>query len=453
MTGAMAIPVKSDFARARPAPPERAAPAEGAATPRVTIALYGELTHDRRVQREATTLARAGYKVTIAALGSDSANQMNDREENIRVVSWEPGASKVLPGAWSPFRPEEAGLDVGEPGRGGRGGRLGWFAAYARNLRSWGRWAVRSAGDTDVWHAVDLTGLAALGLAGIGPRARLVYDSHELFLESGSAARMPKPARWALGRVERRLARRADAVVTVNLSIADELARRYGVESAVVMNCPLFSDVRRPGLMRARLGLGERPVLIHHGHLSDGRGIGHTIEALRLLPPEVALVLLGDGPLVPWIREQQDRPELSGRLFWHPAVALGELLSWVVDADLGLMLFEPTELNFVYATPNRLFDCVVAGVPVVASDFPEFRRVVEGEGMGAVCDPTDDRAIAQAVARLLAAPDRLAEMQSRARDAGRTRYNWDAQASRLIDVYRRVVPIGAGDERAAQGGA
>ena len=114
-------------------------------------------------------------------------------------------------------------------------------------------------------------------------------------------------------------------------------------------------------------------MLLHHGSLSDGRGIRHTIDALRLLPAEVALVLLGDGPLVPWIREQQERPDLAGRLFWHPAVALNELLSWVVDADLGVMLFEPTELNFLYMTPNKLFDCVVAGVPVLASDFPEFR--------------------------------------------------------------------------------
>lgn len=411
----------------------------------MTIALYGELTHDRRVQREATTLARAGYKVTIAALGSDSANQMNDREDDIRVVSWQPDASKVLPGAWSPFRPEEAGLDVGATGR---GGRLGWFAAYVRNLRTWGRWAVRSASGTDVWHAVDLTGLAALGLAGIGADPCLIYDSHELFLESGSAARMPRPARWVLARAESRLAQRADGVITVNPSIADELSRRYGVDPVVVMNCPLLSDVRRPGLMRARLELGGRPVLLHHGSLSDGRGIRHTIDALRLLPADVALVLLGDGPLVPWIREQQGQPDLAGRLFWHPAVPVDELLSWVVDADVGVMLFEPTELNFLYATPNRLFDCIVAGVPVLASDFPEFRRIVKGEGIGEVCDPTDNRGIADSIGQLLAAPDEFAAMQARARSCARIRYNWDTQAAEMLALYRQVVPVGPGHNRA-----
>jgi glycosyltransferase involved in cell wall biosynthesis len=417
-------------------------PAAGGTRPRVAIALYADLTHDRRVQREAVTLSQAGYDVTIAALESAGSGGM-DPGDSVKVISWRPTASQILPGAWSPFRPEGAGASVGAP----RGGRLGWLAAYGRNLRSWGRWAVRSMGQPDVWHAVDLTGLAALGLAGIGADACLIYDSHELYLESGSAARIPGPARWVLARVESRLAHRAAAVITVNPSIAHELSRRYGVDPVVVMNCPLLSDVRRPGRMRARLALGGRPVLLHHGSLGDGRGIGHTIDALRLLPAEVALVLLGDGPLVPWIREQQERPELAGRLFWHPAVPLNELLSWVVDADLGVMLFEPTELNSLYATPNRLFDCVVAGVPVLASDFPEFRRIVNGDGIGEVCDPTDNRVIAESIGRLLAAPEQLAAMQIRARSAARIKYNWDTQAAALLDVYRQVVPTGSGQQR------
>lgn len=414
----------------------------GGIRPRVAIALYADVTHDGRVQREAVTLSQAGYDVTIAALGSAGISGA-DLGDGVRVISWQPTASRVLKGTWSPFRPEQTGAGVGAP----RGGRLGWFAGYGRNLRSWGRWAVRSMGQPDVWHAVDLTGLIALGLAGIGADARLVYDSHELFVESGSIARMPGPARWVLARVERRLAHRAAGVITVNPSIADELSRRYGVDPVVVMNCPPLSDVRRPGLMRARLALGGRPVLLHHGSLSDGRGIRHTIDALRLLPAEVALVLLGDGPLVPWIREQQERPDLAGRLFWHPAVALNELLSWVVDADLGVMLFEPIELNFLYATPNRLFDCIVAGVPVLASDFPEFRRIVKGEGIGEVCDPTDDRVIAESIGRLLAAPDQLAAMQTRARSAARIKYNWDTQATALLEVYQQVALTGSGHRR------
>ncbi len=208
----------------------------------------------------------------------------------------------------------------------------------------------------------------------------------------------------------------------------------------VVMNCPPLAEVARPGALRTTLGVGERPVLLHHGSLSAGRGIEQTVAALEHLPADMVLVLLGDGPLVPWIQEQRLRPELAGRLLWHPAVPLEDISSWVVDADLGVMLFEPTELNFLYATPNRLFDCIAAGVPVIASDFPEFRRIVIGYAVGAVCDPTDPRLIRDSINQLLSSKSDLAAMSDRARRASRQTLNWESQANGMLDLYRRIAP-------------
>jgi glycosyltransferase involved in cell wall biosynthesis len=119
---------------------------------------------------------------------------------------------------------------------------------------------------------------------------------------------------------------------------------------------------------------------------------------------------------------------------------LADLLSWVVDADLGLSLIAPTELNFVLSTPNKLFECITAGVPVLASDFPEMRRIVLGEGIGQVSDPADPRSVSDAIKQLLAAPGRLVEMRERARSAARITYNWDAQATPMVDLYRRISP-------------
>ncbi len=402
--------------------------------PRVAIALYGDLTHDGRVQREAASLANAGYRVTVLALAAGDVSP--EFEDDIEYLAWSPGATAVLPGTWSPFYPENPGTKQGRLA----GQRLGWFAGYVANLRAWGRWAVHSGGQATVWHAVDFTGLVALALGRLPRSRRLIYDSHELYLESGTAVRLPRPAHWLLKRVEGRLARRAEGVITVNQSIADELVRRYGVDPVVVMNCPPLAEVARPGALRTTLGVGERPVLLHHGSLSAGRGIEQTVAALEHLPADMVLVLLGDGPLVPWIQEQRLRPELAGRLLWHPAVPLEDISSWVVDADLGVMLFEPTELNFLYATPNRLFDCIAAGVPVIASDFPEFRRIVIGYAVGAVCDPTDPRLIRDSINQLLSSKSDLAAMSDRARRASRQTLNWESQANGMLDLYRRIAP-------------
>lgn len=408
-------------------------PRAAGARPRVAMALYADPTHDGRVQREAASLAREGYDVTILALQGREPLAMEPMQ-GVRVIGKRPTASKVIPGTRSPFHPGDPGTSPPVSG-----GRFGWAVGYAANLRSWGRWAIRAAGTPDLWHAHDFTGILALALGGLPRRTPLVYDSHELYMELGSAARMPGPVRRTLGAIERRLARRALGVITVNQAVAAELSRRYGVDPVVVLNCPPYVEVSRPGRLRAALGLADQQILLYHGAVSEGRGIEVTVEALERLPSSVVFVVLGDGALVPWVREQQRRPDFADRLFWHPAVPLAELLSWVVDADLGMALIAPTELNFVLSTPNKLFECITAGVPVLASDFPEMRRIVVGEGIGEVCDPSDPSRIVESVGRLLTAPVQLAEMRERASHAARTTYNWDAQAAGLVDLYRRIL--------------
>jgi glycosyltransferase involved in cell wall biosynthesis len=400
----------------------------------VAMMLYSDPTNDGRVQREAATLAQAGYHVRVFALGMGE-EPLIERMAGVEVIGMRPSASKVLPGTQSPFHPGDPGTS-----RSVRGGRLGWAAGYGANLRAWGKWAVRAAGKPTIWHAHDFSGLLGLAMGGPLPDTPIVYDSHELYLEMGSAVRMPRPARLVLRRIERRLARRAAGVITINRGVAGELRRRYGVDPTVLMNCPSYVEVSRPGRLRAALGLADQQIVLYHGAVTSGRGIEIMIEALSYLPPSVVFVVLGNGSLVPFLLDQQRRPELSDRIYWHAAVSQEELLSWVVDADLGSVLTEPTELNQVLSTPNKLFECLTAGVPMVASDFGEIRRIVLGEGVGAVCNPTNPRLIAEAIVGLLAHQDELASMRERAHTAARLRYNWDAQAVTLLDLYRRISP-------------
>lgn len=189
----------------------------------------------------------------------------------------------------------------------------------------------------DAWHAHDLTGLAALGATGVLKQVPVVYDSHELYLGSGTAMRLPAPARWLLRRYEGSLARHSAAVITVNDGVAAVLAARYAVDPVVVLNCPPYRDVQRPGAMRRRLGLGTRPVLLYHRALSPGRGIEATLAAMRVLPADVAFVL-GNGSLGSLLATLREDPDLADRVFLHPAVPPRDPLDWVVDADLAMIL-------------------------------------------------------------------------------------------------------------------
>ena len=118
------------------------------------------------------------------------------------------------------------------------------------------------------------------------------------------------------------------------------------------------------------------------------------------------------------------------------------MASWVASADVGAMVNQPRTLNEQLSTPNKLFECLTAGTPVVSSDFGERRRIIlEGPEapLGRVCDPTDGRSIAAAIRAILDLdPAEAAALRERCRRAGRDRYGWGAQFERAIETYETV---------------
>ncbi len=205
-------------------------PAPGTGRPRVGMALYGDLTYDSRVRKEAGSLADAGYDVTVVCLEAQAGG--SDLPENVTVLVQQPMGTAIIPGSFNPFFTADVGHIAALRGR------VAWLVAYVRGLRAWGRLAVDTAGPVDAWHAHDLTGLAAI-IPNLRTGVPVVYDSHELFLESGTAAALPRLARRVLHFYERRLVSRAAALITVNDEIADVLHRRYRPRRIeVVHNCP-----------------------------------------------------------------------------------------------------------------------------------------------------------------------------------------------------------------------
>jgi glycosyltransferase involved in cell wall biosynthesis len=119
-----------------------------------------------------------------------------------------------------------------------------------------------------------------------------------------------------------------------------------------------------------------------------------------------------------------------------------ELLDWVASADVGAMPNQPRTLNERLSTPNKLFECLAAGTPVVSSDFPERRRIIldDPDGpLGAVCDPTDPASIAGALRSILdLGPSAAAELRARCRRAASERYAWATQLEILVALYGKV---------------
>lgn len=408
-------------------------PRAGRPSLNVTMLLYGDVDQDSRVRREAETLVARGHRVSIATLATERRRPY--RLDGALVWPLRPARRGLVPGDDSPFRGEDA--PAGSLGRWVAGGR--WAAGYAGTFAYWARAALHRLPPADVWHGHDLLGLLAGWALQRAHGGALVHDSHELFLEAGSAARLPGPVRALLRGVEARASRAADEVITVNGAIAAELRERYHVDPVVVMNCPWLQPPPARLVLRERLGLAGRPVVIHHGVLGPGRGIDKLIEAIPHIPADAAVVLLGRGPLAGEFARLAAEPACRGRLYVVPPVPIAEVPSWIGDADVGAIPFQAVDRNNVLATPNKLFEYLAAGIPMIVSDFPELRRIVTETGAGLAVDTTSPRSLAAAITDLLEEPpDRRASRRASAQRAFETTYNWQAQAEGLLAAYDRI---------------
>jgi glycosyltransferase involved in cell wall biosynthesis len=388
---------------------------------------------DGRVIKEASSLVAAGHEVEVIGMWDGGVQPRRETLEGFKILR---------------VRRDPVRRDIG-PG-GGRGGRFRASVLGPLEL-AWGLldYSVRALragirGRVDAYHAHDLVTLPVAWAASRWRRAWLVYDAHELFTEIGRIGSLP---RVVLRLLERLLIGRADRVMTVNPSIAAELARRYGVpEPVVLMNCPRTVGVAadRPGSgLRSRVGLApEVPIALYQGMFFPHRGLENLVEAARHFH-RAHLVFMGWGVLREALERLAREKGISGRVVFTEGVPLRDLLSFTAGADVGLIPYRNVGLNNYYTSPNKLFEYCAAGVPVAASRFPELVRVVEGMDIGRTFDPERPEEIAAAVNAIVDDPYELARFRENASRAGR-QFTWENESKKLIDVYAAL-----GGERGA----
>ena len=381
--------------------------AEPARGHHVTMLVRNRYTHDSRVEKEARTLVAAGHRVTIVA---DTGPGLPEREtrdgsEVIRVARHGPG----LPGLR--FVLHELRL-----------------ARRLRHLRP------------TALHAHDSNALVPVAFAARRLGIPFVYDAHELWL--GRPRRERSRLYFALsqayyGLVERLLVPRAAATVTVSPPIAAHLRERYRLRDvALVPNYPELAGELERRELRGLPG-GEAidpgaPVVLYLGGLMAGRGLEQLVDAVGLLP-STQLVLLGSGVLAEPLRRRA--AAVGARLHVLEAVAPGEVEAYAASADVGVSPTIGSGLNNRHSLPNKLFQYMAAGIPVVASDFPQVREIVEGARCGVVADMRWPPAIAAAIGAVISDSAEAAAMGKRGRAAVAHRYNWSSSAAVLRAVY------------------
>jgi glycosyltransferase involved in cell wall biosynthesis len=233
--------------------------------------------------------------------------------------------------------------------------------------------------------------------------------------------------------VENLCARYFDRIVTVTSTIADRFPKN---KTTIVHNYPILEEFAVTNFKPYQ----ERdPLVVYVGGITVIRGIKEMVKAVELIPAEWGVRLVLAGKFSPPVLED----DVSAMVGWSNVEYLGwqtrdEVADLLSKARIGLVLLHPT-LNYMDAYPIKLFEYMAAGIPVVASDFPLWRKIVSDIGCGLVVDPLDPQAIADAIQWLLAHPVEAELMGKRGQEAVIKKYNWNTEAQKLLGVYQSLV--------------
>jgi glycosyltransferase involved in cell wall biosynthesis len=379
---------------------------------RVVMLVRNAYTNDTRVEREAATLTKAGYDVII-------------------VAEWAPGSAR---------REQRDGSLVLRVPRRGPGVPGIRFIAHLWRLRR----AVVAA-RPDILHAHDTDALQVIGPVAGSLGVPFVFDSHELWLgrsARGHTAGYHRLAQAYYGWIERRFVPRASAVMVANPPVAEVLERRYGIGKVhEVPNYPAEREAVAARSLRSLPGgdsiPSDAPIVLYVGGITPERGIEQLVDAMPLVP-DAHLVFLGGGGLEPQIRRRVAECGIQGRTHFLGMVPSADVVPYTASATVGILSTVPTNLNNRLALPNKIFQYMAASVPVVASDYPQIRDVVEGSQAGVVVDPTDIDALAAAIRGYTQDRERARRDGANGRRAVEERYHWDVAAETLLAVYADV---------------
>jgi glycosyltransferase involved in cell wall biosynthesis len=310
----------------------------------VVLIVLNNFTRDSRVLKESRSLVKSGYKVDVLAL-HDHGLAQNEIVDGVSVERLSL-RSRRLPKI-----------------------RLFQILKYFEFLIR----AVLYSKKFDVLHCNDLNSLP-IGIIckAFNRNIKVVYDAHEYEIET---VHLKGWFKKVAARVERFCIQYADKVITVSESIAEEYSRLYGIDKPyIVLNCPLSIEVSKKNHFREQLGIPENKyIFLYQGALAEGRGIHNILNVFRSRPDVDAVVaFMGYGPLSNEIKRAAEKSE---NIYFYNAVSPNVVLEYTSSADFGISFIEDRCLNYKYCLPNKLFEYLMVGLPVIVSDLPEMKKL------------------------------------------------------------------------------
>lgn len=265
----------------------------------------------------------------------------------------------------------------------------------------------------------------------------LVYDSHEYFtgvpeLEGRTFVRNT----WK--RIERWIFPKIKDIITVNESIAKLYKNEYGKELTVVRNIPAKQTLQFPKT-RKELEIEENKamILLQGSGINIDRGAEEAVLAMEYIKDAI-LYIIGDGDVIDILKSMVKEKQLEQKVVFIPKQPMEKLMQYTVHADIGLTLDKDTNINYRYSLPNKLFDYIQAGVPVLASPLIEVEKIMKQYCVGELIEKHDPQHIADRLNQMLSDKVKLANLKENCNIASK-KLNWDTEEIKLINVFKKYL--------------
>ncbi|RTX71139.1 glycosyltransferase [Mammaliicoccus sciuri] len=429
---------------------------------KVTMFVWNHFTNDARVNRECTTLADNGYDINLIAINDPKNPAISAYEEisntfKVHRVKRYPWLLQAYQDHGKKFLLVVAGVQVVIiPSLFYISFTL--MAAYLLSLvvaagmikfKKIRKWFINGAiitrmivkgyiQNADIYHANDLNTLPQAIVCSklrLKPKP-LIYDSHEV--QSDRTGYNPK----TIKSIESFMLKFVDQMIVENHTRAKYNEDIYGFYPKTLYNySEKYNIEEKPQInLHKKIGINEdEKILLYQGGLQQGRGLELLIEAMDEIE-EGHLLFIGGGKLTQPLKEQAEASKQAYRIHFLDKVPFQELPSYTREAYLGFQVLQNICFNHYSASSNKLFEYMMAHVPVISCDFPEIKKVVEETNTGLVVDSHNASEIANTVNQLVkdtSLRNQLSENTKQAKEI----YNWNNEKSKLLEVYNQFVPI------------
>ncbi len=375
----------------------------------ILMVVLSTVAPDVRVEKEARYLVNEGHKVTIIAT-NPLGNLPEEEERDGYIILRVPIKKKLF------FK----------------------YFEFWKQVRR-----IVSDKQYDIIHLHDLNVLPLASKLSKNSKI-LIYDSHENFPEQMSET-FGFPALWVYTLVEKYYIRKVHGIITAATTVTNTLQRKYKKESIWVSNYPSHIDVNKAHELKItdEFTKTKKFRIAHFGVMYSNLGYYQTVEAVeelknKMKPSEIEFLVIGSGPALEPMKQMIEDKNLTEYFKVTGWMNYIDALSILRTCDIGLILLQPGKNNYL-RMPNRLYDYCSAGVPFIGSDFEGLQRAIKEAGdIGLLIDATSSETITKSILSLCKNQAELSKMKDAAKQSYLTKFNWEAEASKIVEKYKET---------------